>query len=209
MATAFSQRGGAGTAAEASVNPLASLSQPLLLAQRDALPTVVDWAQPNGLDFLSPAYLQLLKTKRAFAVGGLRLVVDCGLVVDWYNDDATRRDALNLIDSRGARPLLDRLADKDQPTSIFGKNDLRAFFKTFPPVRRNITQTQAGGPTSARQVRKDHPLRLRKVLEFLFLTEAVLRFRFRSNETKSRFEGVTGVKVVNEDAALRLWGYMW
>lgn len=210
MATRISQRGFAGTAAECTAEPLAVLSRPLLIKEpKEDRPAKVEWTKFQDFAALPAAVTSLIRSKRVFGVGGLQLVIDCGLVVDWYNDDATRRDALNLIEDRGARPLLDMLADRDSSASIFGKNDLRDFFKTFPAVSRANSHKRAGEPATARSIRLEHPLRLRKVLEFLFLTEAVLRFRFRENETKTRFENVTGRKVKSLDDAEALWGYMW
>ena len=209
MTEAVAWRGIAGNAHESVANPLTSLSQPLVVARDDDVPTVTDWSSLGDLGTIDQGYLDLLRTKRVFAIGGLQLVIDCGLVPDWYSNDANRRDALNLIEARKLRPLFDRLTDRDLSTSIFGKNDLREFFKTFPPVRRDVAHTTLKPLTSARQVRKQHPLRLRKALEFLFLTEAVLRDRFRTDETKKRFESVTGVAVDSEDSAEAIWGYMW
>lgn len=202
-------RGRAGSDSDVMADPFAAISQPILLATPDDSVEAVAWNDviDSGNPWLEP-FGRLARSKRAFAVGGLSLIIDCGLVVDWYNDDATRRDALTLIEERGFRPLLDRLSDRDSPDSIFGKNDLRSYFKTFPPVNRD-TRRQADAPASSRSVRLEHPLRLRKAFEFLFLTEAVLRFRFRNNETKVRFEAVTGTQVRSENDAARLWGFMW
>ncbi|PTS88475.1 hypothetical protein DBR17_04485 [Sphingomonas sp. HMWF008] len=202
-------RGRAGSASDAKSDPLAAISQPILLETSDESYHPVAWKEAlrghrSGLE----PYARLMRTKRAFAVGGLSLIIDCGLVVDWYNADATRRDALDLIEQRGFRPLLNELSDKDSSSSIFGKNDLRDFFKTFPPVDRE-TRRQASSPTSPRAIRLEHPLRLRKAFEFLFLTEAVLRFRFRIGETKLRFEQATGMTANSEDDASKIWGFMW
>lgn len=202
-----SARGAAANARSCLTNPLAVLSHPLFPAAPDA--GSLNSLSLNDFGLLDRGLLNFIRSKRAFAIGGLQLVIDCGLVVEWYHDDATRHDALELIDARGARPLLDALADKDQSHTIFGKNDLRSFFKTFPRVRREIKQDMAARPTSTRQIRLDHPVRLKKALEFLFLTEAVLRYRFRNDETKTRFETITGTKVSSVDSATELWSYMW
>jgi hypothetical protein len=205
-------RGRAGTALEAATDPLRAISQPLLLHQRGDNPRIVEWRDLLKVDRASPLsdYARLVRTKRVFAIGGLSLVIKCGLVNDWYRNDANRDEAMKLIDERGCRGTLDALTDKDASHSIFGKNDVRSFFSTFPAVmRQGASGLGRDRVTSPRYTRKEHPLRLRKAIEFLFLTEAILRYRFSQNETIYRFVQATGTTVESPDDAKKIWDYMW
>lgn len=202
-------RGRAGSAQEAASDPFAAISQPLLIGSAEEGAEAISWRDVAGNrdGFMRP-FASMVRAKRVFAIGGLSLVIECGLVNDWYRNDANRAEALDLIEQRGLRDTLDRLGDKDFAGSIFGKNDLRAFFQNIPSVARQGASDPPDRP-SPRMIRREYPLRLRKAFEFLFLTEAILRYRFRMEETKVRFERVTGVKVRSPDDAAAIWGHMW
>ena len=201
-------RGDAGTANDCAANPLVAISYSLMLgANGNDCPT---WDEVVGATQFHRLYeyCKLVRVKRAFAVGGLQLVIDCGLKNEWYRDDANRADAMKLILDRGVRPLLNNIADKDSPDSIFGKNELRKWFKHFPDVKREDSDRPSEIAT-ARATRREFPLRLRKAIEFIYLTEAVLAHRFKQNETRNRFADVTGFQPTGPQDAVRVWDYMW
>lgn len=190
-------------------DPLLAISHRLILGEQNIhRPT---WHEVVAAEGISPLvdYAKLVRTKRVFAIGGLQLVIECGLVNDWYRNDANRLEALRLIETRGHRALLDKLGDKDPEGGIFGKNDLRGYFSYFPQVRRTNGSQAVKEPPGPRTIRKEFPLRLRKALEFLFLTEAVLRWRFDIKETGERFRELTGHTVTGPDDARLIWKYMW
>jgi hypothetical protein len=198
LAVIAAESGHASGREESAANPLCLISRRLYVPRaHDPHLMIERWRLPTDpRDHGSAAQFEaLLRSRRAFIVGGLQLVIELGLLPTWYRDDNRRAEALALIDERNWRPILQRLADRESDNGIFGKSEIPKFFSTFPPVRR----ADAGTPRIRRdddaapfRIWNEHRLRLRKAIEFIALTEAILRWRFSISESVGRFKDLTG-----------------
>ncbi len=147
-------------------------------------------------------------------VGGLNLVVELGFPADWYNQNDVRGEALDLIKDRGWQPILDSISiPQDRSESVIGKETVSNLFRTMPRVKRRIAEET--GDRVARDpfvLWDSHCLRLRKAIEFILLTEVVLRSRLRRGKTQRRYHEYTGVEPSissPERDAERVWDMMW
>lgn len=97
---------------------------------------------------------------------------------------------------RGWKPALEALR-RDNRESLFGKESLGAFFNTFPRVEERDLIADYDPNTEVNEDNQylKHRLRFRQVLEFILLTECVLRWRFDCGQTLSRFAGTLGEAV--------------
>jgi hypothetical protein len=153
---------------------------------------------------------KLLRSRKAFVLGGTQFVVEMGLVADWYRDDETRQEATDLLQSRGLGPLLHSLRDKENGAdAIFGKKALSEYIGTLPKLKRDGADAKGSKRLSNRELYTEHLLRLRKVIEFITLTEVVVRRRLRAGKSQKRFEAFTGLSGKDENNALYVWDHMW
>jgi hypothetical protein len=199
----------AGERPDALINPLALISQTLYMPRADE-PTLnlPKWEFPVRDHPFARDFASLLRTRKAFVLGGTQFLVELGALPAWYRDDDIRKVAHRLIKDRNLATLLNSLGDgRENSTSLFGKGEISEFFDTLPKIRRK----EAKSPRQFTRVelRKRHPLRLRKIIEFIVLTEAVLRWRFANDNSLRRFSDFTQIRAQHPDDALYVWDHFW
>ena len=213
--------GQAGGASEAIRNPRVLLSRPLYLQPSGKpLPDHERWEWPReGAEETSQKdFKKYGATKNLVVLGGFQFIVEMGLVPSWYCDDQTRREAKKLIKDRNWEDLLEELQGKENSSDdLFGQNALHEFFAYSPPVERNEdgdtrrrakSKSPAGIGEERLLMRKRHTLRLRKAIEFIVLTEAILAYRFSKHRSLKRFARVTGLPESQAYAEVA-WDYLW
>jgi hypothetical protein len=198
-------------------NPLRLISTPLYLPRENQpAHNLRPWEfpeddkKPKNEKRSEDRFQTLLATQKAFIVGGLGFVVRMGLLASWYRDDKIRDNAIAIIKANGLRRILRSLRDRETGEDrIFGKGEISRFFATLPPVERDEAEARDREQLTSIQSRLGHALRLRKAVEFVALTEAVVRWRFEIGESKARFESITGIEPNGPDAAAHVWNYLW
>ena len=196
---------------EALTNPLAAISRPLYLPRADepVLPALKRWELPSSVDDhpKADAFSSLLRRRKAFIVGGLQLLINLDLKRTWYEDERTRERAIEIINERGYDKFLAKLHHNDN--EIFGKGALRKFFKTIPIIG---PAQNDGDPVPPHKLWKQHPLRLRKAVEFIVLTEAIIEYRLskkaRDTDRTEAFRVMMGNPKTTLSAEM-VWDYMW
>jgi hypothetical protein len=219
--------GEAAGAERALKNPLELISRPIYLANDDRSLRRPRWEWPHEkINGYSPKdFKEFYATKPLFVVGGFRLIVKLGLVPAWYCHKQTRAEAKHLIKSRKWGHLLSDLQSKENGhDDLFGQASIREFLAYSPPVRRwdeddeEEASDTPGVPRSPDDVkkfvqhqmgvRKRHCLRLRKAIEFIVLTEAMLRYRFSKGKSLGRFSKLTGLPETRAYPEF-VWDYLW
>ena len=224
--------GDAAGAERALKNPLELISRPIFVAGNDGHHSrYARWEWPrekfNGYSFKD--FKEFYATRHLFVIGGFRLIVELGLVPAWYCHKQTRAEARHLIKARKWGDLLADLQGKENSEDdLFGQAAIREFLSYSPPVRRweesdDEEEPEANGQADVafkdrddvskfvrRQMamRRKHCLRLRKAIEFIVLTEAMLRYRFSKGKSLGRFARTTGL---SQDRAYPevVWDYLW
>lgn len=213
-------RGNAGDAEAAlKTDPREMVSRPAYLG-RDGrpLPNLKRWEMPrqNVEGCSVREFRKYIAEQSLFVVGGFQFIVELGLRAQWYNNDATRNDAKILIHERKWGKILEELKGKENNANdLFGKKAINEFFATCPPVKRGddiegpaIAQLPADAGQRQFAIRLRHPLRLRKAIEFIIITEAILRYRFSKARTLDRFSRLTGL-APNSAYPEVVWDYLW
>ena len=200
-------------------DPRSLVSRPVYL-DRDgqSLPTLARWEMPDvEVDGTSPdEFKRYLAETRLFVVGGLRFIVGLGLKAQWFAHHATREDAQKLIRARGWDKILHDLRTKENNyRDMFDPRSINDFFTTCPPGKRDDDYEPIEHQTSPSEelrrnldVRKRHPMRLRKAIEFIVLTEAILRYRFSHGMSLRRFSELTGLSPQRAYPEV-VWDYLW
>jgi hypothetical protein len=225
--------GEAAGAERARVNPLELISRPIFLSDDGKpLPGYPRWQSPKEkIGGCSPKdFREFYATKPLFVVGGFELIVSLGLVPAWYCEKQTRAEAKSLIKSRKWDKLLADLQGKENSDDdLFGQAAIREFLTFSPPVQRwDHDEREDLEPTSDGRVdlpvatgldvkkfahqqmtmRRKHCLRLRKAIEFIVLTEALLRYRFGRGKSLKRFARATGLSESRAYPEV-VWDYLW
>ncbi len=204
---------------EALVDPRTLISRPIFL-QEDGTPLKdrERWQLPSSpvRDTTPDKFRKFVGSKNLFVIGGFQFVVEMGLLPSWYCDEATRRDAKKIIEARKWTPILEDLKGRENNSDdIFGQTAIHEFFAHSPNVKRDEdgpvrTKSLSPKQTAERRlgIRNKHPLRLRKAIEFLVLTEAILAYRFKTGKSLRRFAFATGLA---ENGAYPeiVWDYLW
>lgn len=156
-------------------------------------------------------FQDMLRRQRMFTVAGLRFVVEMGLLPAWYNDKDRRAEALALIKTRKWRTILNelKLDDREDAKTMISQESINKFFRTFDRVKR---KTAPKGKANKIDRWRDHLMRLRKAIEFITLTEAILIHRFSNGQSYNRFEAYTGqrpTKSTAADCAKMVWDYLY
>jgi len=200
-------------------DPRRALARALYVPRADAAiwpkdSTLPRWQLPFSPHAHAARFDSLLRQQRLFVVGGLNFVIKMGLLASWTNEAARRREALDLIDQRGWRPVLDGLGaqGKDPEDNLIGQDTVNRLYRTLPAIEReNGGQVRTALPTQ-KEAWDGQLLRLRKAIELITLWEVTLRDRFRNDESLNRFRGITGYTATkanaDQDAAL-IWNFLW
>lgn len=188
---------------DALVNPFTLISRPLHVAAPGG--PVVDLSpseliadpsrHPEG-----EAFERMIRSRKAFVLGGSAYICRMGLLPSWYKDKANRNDAMALIVNRGWTAALAPLTDQDGDKTIFRMAEIPNYFNTLPPVDRETPTNYDRACLSAVELWFGHRLRLRKVIEMLALTEAVTAWRFRIGESGARWAMLSGRNIARAHA---------
>ncbi|HMI20871.1 MAG TPA: hypothetical protein VK533_15150 [Sphingomonas sp.] len=215
--------GSAGDAAQIRANPLCAVSRPLYLnADGTKMPGLADWQLPvppgaSGDRTVAQAEKRnnvFLGTEKLVVLGNFNFLIEAGVVAEWLKDPLTRADGMSLIEERGWRPILTRLAGKEHhDDDLIGMGALDEFFKNSPKARagtatgREANRSPAERAKAALEMRAKHPLRLRKAIEIITLAEAALSYRLpRKHDTRARIEAYTRTQGFTADM---IWDWMW
>jgi hypothetical protein len=219
VSSSVADRGEAGNSRDAlRDDPRTLVSRPVFLG-RDGKPLLglKRWEMPRkDVDGCAVKdFKRYIAERSLFVIGGFHLVVELGLRAQWYNHDATREDAKKIIHDRKWAPVLNELKGKENNASdLFGKNAINAFFATCPPVKRDngaeMPKVALPKDPGKRQfaIWLEHPLRLRKAIEFVIMTEAILAYRFKIGRSRDRFGSLTGLPPAAAYPEF-VWDYMW
>ncbi len=225
--------GDAEGAKRALKNPLELISRPIFLASNGkALPGLARWEWPKEkIDGCHPKdFKEFYATQPLFVVGGFRFIVKLGLVPAWYCHKQTRAEAKRLIKSRKWGKLFKSLQGKENSDDdLFGQAAIREFLAFSPPVHRwdedgddddaddadDFSNVVVKTPEEVKtfvqlqiRMRQEHCLRLRKAIEFIVLTEAILRIRLRKGKLLGRFAKATGLPEHRAYPEI-VWDYLW
>lgn len=204
--------------AEALTDPRVLIAHPLYRPRpNEPRLTLARWELPSdpGEHPSADEFQRLVRARKAFVVGGCQFVVEMGLVADWYRDGSVRRETLQLLQDRGLLPLLEELAFKENSgeegarSALLGKTATSRYISSLPRLKRDRPDTRRWRPLSNRDLYFTHPLRLRKAIEFITMTEVVVRRRLRRLKSQGRFNAFTGLAGADENNALFVWDHLW
>jgi hypothetical protein len=202
----------------ALTEPRSLISQPLFMPRGDEPDLQLErWEFPdqNSQHPEAAAFQNLLRLRKAFVVGGCQFIVEMGLVADYYRAIDVRQETLALLRDRGLLPLLEELAGNENANknggadALFGQNALSAYISTLPRLKRDRPETKKWKPLNNRELYRSHLLRLRKAIEFITLTEVIVRKRLRAGKSQKRFSDFTGLSGKDEENALFVWDHFW
>lgn len=221
--------GEAAGAERALQNPLELMSRPIFLpADGKPLPGHARWEWPKEkINGCHPKdFREFYATKPLFVVGGFQLIVELGLMPAWYCHKQTRAEAKSLIKARKWGKLFASLQSKENSgDDLFGQAAIREFL-AFSPVVQRWDRDDANDENDAADIavktavdvkrfaqhqvreRRKHCLRLRKAIEFIVLTEAILRYRFSKGKSLRRFARATGLSEHRAYPEV-VWDYLW
>ena len=213
--------GQAEDAHTALTDPRVLISRPVFLHPNGTpLANAARWALPNmTVDGNKPdSFKDFLAERSLFVIGGFQFIVEMGLKATWYCHDATRHDARRLIHQRGWSNIFTELkGHENKADDLFGQGSIHEFFQNSPAILPEedaaVAKPKVLSPKEAGAkrllMRKKHILRLRKAIEFVVLTEAILAYRFKKGYSKNRFYQATKLPTAVLPYPEVVWDYLW